>query len=124
MVLAGNLKKEGGAFSGALWAELRTMQENIVANIKLASNEPISDDIESVCMLNMDKAEIKRIELGSCKRHFKRLKSGDVKAFVSSYIHLEPRREFRDGYNNIAAVAALILHANGQLWETRLIEHM
>jgi phosphate:Na+ symporter len=124
LVLAGNLKKEGGAFSDEGWSELRAMHENILANMKLASNVLISDDIESARMLNMEKTEIKRAERDSRKKHFKRLQSGEAQSFASSDIHLETLRAFRDFNSNIAAVATPILYANGQLLETRLIEQM
>lgn len=124
MVLAGSLKKAGGGFSEEGWRELQTMHENIVANIKLASNVLISDDLESARLLNMEKTEIKRAERDSRKNHFKRLQSGQAQSFASSDIHLETLRAFRDFNSNIAAVATPILYANGQLLETRLIEDM
>lgn len=124
MVLAGNLRKTGAAFSDEGWSELQQMHENIRANIKLASNVLISDDLESARMLNMEKTEIKHAERKSRKRHFKRLQSGTAESLASSDIHLETLRAFRDFNSNIAAVATPILYANGQLLETRLIEEM
>ncbi|MGC1495735.1 MAG: Na/Pi cotransporter family protein [Sulfitobacter sp.] len=124
MVLAGNLKKTEGRFSQAGWSELRAMHENILANMKLASNVLISGDLESARLLNMEKTEIKRAERDSRKRHFKRLQAGEANSFASSDIHLETLRAFRDFNSNIAAVATPILYANGQLLETRLIEEM
>ena len=123
-VLAGNLKKAGGAFSEDGWSELQGMHENILANIKLASNVLISDDLESARLLNIEKTEIKRAERDSRKKHFRRLQSGQAQSFASSDIHLETLRAFRDFNSNIAAVATPILYANGQLLETRLIEEM
>lgn len=124
MVLAGNLNKADATFSDEGWLELQQMHENILANIKLASNVLISDDLESARMLNMEKTEIKHAERRSRKRHFKRLQSGMAESLASSDIHLETLRAFRDFNSNIAAVATPILYANGQLLETRLIEEM
>ena len=123
-VLAGNLRKEGGAFSKEGWSELQQMHENILANIKLASNVLISDDLESARLLNMEKTEFKRAERESRKKHYRRLQSGQEQSFASSDIHLETLRAFRDFNSNIAAVATPILYANGQLLETRLIEEL
>lgn len=123
-VLAGNLKKAGGRFSEEGWSELREIHENILANMKLASNVLISDDLESARLLNMEKTEIKRAERDSRKRHFRRLQKGEPHSFESSDIHLETLRAFRDFNSNIAAVATPILYANGQLLETRLINEM
>ena len=124
MVLAGSLNKAGATFSDEGWSELQKMHENISANIKLASNVLISDDLESARMLNMEKTEIKHAERRSRKRHFKRLQAGTAESLASSDIHLETLRAFRDFNSNIAAVATPILYANGQLLETRLIEEM
>jgi phosphate:Na+ symporter len=122
--LAGDLKTAGGRFSEDGWSELRGMHENVLANMKLASNVLISEDLESARVLNMEKTEIKRAERDSRKRHFKRLQGGEQHSFASSDIHLETLRAFRDFNSNIAAVATPILYANGQLLETRLIEDM
>ena len=124
MVLAGYLNKADATFSDEGWLELQQMHENILANIKLASNVLISDDLESARMLNMEKTEIKHAERRSRKRHFKRLQSGMAESLESSDIHLETLRAFRDFNSNIAAVATPILYAHGQLLETRLIEEM
>lgn len=123
-VLAGKLGKAGSAFSDDGWSELQHLHENILANMKLASNVLISDDLESARLLNMEKTEIKRAERDSRKKHFRRLQAGDPKSFATSDIHLETLRAFRDFNSNIAAVATPILYANGQLLETRLIEEM
>ncbi len=124
MVLAGRLHKTVGGFSKEGWSELQVMHENILANIKLASNVLISDDLESARLLNMEKTEVKRAERDSRKRHFRRLQSGQTLSIASSDVHLETLRALRDFNSNIAAVATPILYANGQLLETRLIEEM
>jgi phosphate:Na+ symporter len=123
-VLAGKLHKVGGGFSKEGWSELQVMHDNILANMKLASNVLISDDLESARLLNMEKTEMKRAERDSRKRHFRRLQSGQTVSIASSDVHLETLRALRDFNSSIAAVATPILYANGQLLETRLIEEM
>ncbi|MDC1480858.1 Na/Pi cotransporter family protein [Ascidiaceihabitans sp.] len=123
-VLARNLKLAGGRFSEEGWIELRGMHETILANMKMASNVLISEDLECARLLNMEKTELKRAERNSRKKHFKRLQGGEASSFASSDIHLETLRAFRDFNSNIAAVATPILYANGQLLETRLIEEI
>jgi len=118
------LATSGITFSEAGWLELQQMHESISANITLACNVLISDDLESARMLNIEKTDIKHAERGSRKRHFKRLQSGTPESLASSDIHLETLRAFRDFNSNIAAVATPILYANGQLLETRLIEDL
>jgi len=124
MVLAGKLHRTGGNFSKEGWSELQVIHETILANMKLASNVLISDDLESARLLNMEKTEVKRAERDSRKHHFRRLQSGQPESIASSDVHLETLRALRDFNSNIAAVATPILYANGQLLETRLIQEM
>lgn len=123
-VLAGNLRESGHRFSSEGWGELQDIHETIVANMKLASNVLISDDLESARLLNLEKTEVKRAERDSRKRHYRRLQSGHGQSFETSDIHLETLRAFRDFNSHISAVATPILYAGGQLLETRLIEDL
>ncbi len=123
-VLAGDMRKKGASFSKEGWSELVEMHEGILANLKLASNVLISDDLESARLLSLEKTEIKRAERDSRKRHLRRLQHGSTESFETSDIHLETLRAFREFNSHIAAVAYPILYRNGQLLETRLIEEM
>ena len=123
-VLAADMRKKGASFSKEGWSELLEMHEGILANIKLASNVLISDDLESARLLSVEKTEIKRAERDSRKRHLRRLQHGTTESFETSDIHLETLRAFREFNSHIAAVAYPILYRNGQLLETRLIEDM
>jgi phosphate:Na+ symporter len=123
-VLADDMRKKGASFSKDGWSELVQMHESILANLKLASNVLISDDLESARLLSLEKTEIKRAERDSRKRHLKRLQHGTTDSFETSDIHLETLRAFREFNSHIAAVAYPILYRNGQLLETRLIEDM
>ena len=122
--LAGNLNKLGVALSKEGMGELVRMHECILANLKLASNVLISDDLESARLLSLEKTEIKRAERDSRKRHLKRLQNGTAQSIETSDIHLETLRALREFNSHISAVAYPILYTNGQLLETRLIETM
>ena len=123
-ILAGEMRKAGAVFSREGWGELVHMHENILANLKLAKNVLISDDLESARLLSQEKSEIKRAESDSRKRHLRRLQQGTAQSFETSDIHLETLRAFREFNSHIAAVAYPILYRHGQLLETRLIEDM
>ncbi|WP_377189110.1 Na/Pi cotransporter family protein [Ruegeria meonggei] len=123
-VLAAELQETGKQFSHEGWLELQELHEKILANLKLATNVLISEDIESARLLNLEKTEIKRAERDSRKRHFRRLQSGQVDSLETSDIHLETLRAFREFNSHIAAISTPILYANGQLLETRLIEDL
>lgn len=123
-VLAGDLHKKNLRFSTAGWGEILRMHEAIMANLRLASNVLISNDLESARLLNSEKTELKRMERDSRKRHLKRLQSGERHSFDSSDIHLETLRALREFNSHVAAVSYPLLYQNGQLLETRLITEM
>lgn len=123
-VLAQDLNRKHATFSEDGWAELARMHEAIQANLKLASNILVSDDLESARILSLEKTEVKRAERKSRKKHLKRLQMGEVASFETSDIHLETLRAFREFNSHIAAVAYPLLYKHGQLLETRLIEDM
>ncbi|WP_299636575.1 Na/Pi cotransporter family protein [uncultured Ruegeria sp.] len=123
-VLAGEMRAKGSSFSQEGWSELVQMHEGILANIKLASNVLISDDLESARLLSLEKTEIKRVERESRKRHLRRLQHGSRESFETSDIHLETLRAFREFNSHIASIAYPVLYQNGQLLETRLIDEI
>lgn len=122
--LATRMRRKGTPFSKEGRGELTRMHECILANMRLAANILISDDLESARLLSLEKTEVKRAERDSRKRHLKRLQQGAAESFETSDIHLETLRAFREVSSHIAAVAYPILYRNGQLLETRLIEEM
>ena len=123
-VLAARLNKKNLRFSSEGWTEILHMHEAILANLRLASNVLISDDLESARLLNAEKTELKRMESDSRKRHLKRLQNNKRHSFDTSDIHLETLRALREFNSHVAAVSYPLLYKNGQLLETRLIEDM
>jgi phosphate:Na+ symporter len=119
--LAGEIRDRTLTFSKQGWIELVDMHQAILANLGLASNVLISDDLESARLLSLEKTEIKRVEYRSRKRHLKRLQSGNIDSYDSSDVHLETIRAFREFNGHIAAVAYPVLYRHGQLLETRLV---
>ena len=111
-------------FSAEGWRELTSLHERILANMKLAGNVLISDDLESARLLSLEKDEVKRAERQSRKRHLKRLQRGATESIETSDIHLETLMGFREFNSHISAVAFPILYQNGQLLETRLIDNL
>ena len=124
MQLAETTAKKKITFSKNGFLELTRLHEDILANLKLASNVLISDDLESARLLSLEKTEIKRMERESRKKHLKRLQNGTQESFDSSDVHLETLRALREFNSHISAVAYPILYKNGQLLETRLIENL
>ncbi|MCP5074820.1 MAG: Na/Pi cotransporter family protein [Rhodobacteraceae bacterium] len=109
-------------FSEAGWAELCALHDRVMANLRLASNVLVSDDLESARLLVAEKSEVTRLERKSRKKHLKRLAAGEGVSFESSDVHLEALRALKNLNSQYSAVAYPILYQNGQLLETRLIE--
>ncbi len=122
MPLAREKAKNNLRFSAEGWSELRALHETIMANIRLATNVLLLDDIESARLLVAEKAEIARLERKSRRRHLKRLSQGGSTSFETSDLHLETLRALKDLNGHFAEIAYPILYRNGQLLETRLIE--
>ena len=116
--------KKGLRFSSEGWSELRRLHENVMSNIRLATNVLLSDDVESARLLVAEKSEIARQERKSRKRHLKRLGEGGATSFETSDLHLETLRALKDLNAHFSEVAYPILYRNGQLLETRLIESL
>ena len=111
-------------FSKAGRQELTDMHERVMANMGLASNVLVSDDLESARLLLEEKTEMTRMERSSRKKHLRRLSDGSRASFDSSDIHLEMLRVLREINSHVASVCYPILYRGGQLLETRLIETM
>jgi phosphate:Na+ symporter len=111
-------------FSKAGRQELMGMHERVMANMGLASNVLVSDDIECARLLLEEKTEMTRMERSSRKKHLRRLSEGSQESFESSDIHLEMLRVLREINSHVASVCYPILYRGGQLLETRLIETM
>jgi phosphate:Na+ symporter len=122
--LAREKAKKGLSFSTDGWAELRSMHETVMANIRLATSVLVSDDLECARMLVAVKSDIGRFERSSRKGHLKRLSEGGSVSFESSDIYLETLRGLKDLNSQFSAVAYPILIRGGQLLETRLIKSL
>lgn len=122
--MAKEIKNKGLRFSTDGWSELRQMHECVLANMRLATNVLVADDVESARLLVAEKTEISRLEHKSRRKHLKRLASGDGHSFDSSDVHLETLRGLKDINSYYSAIAYPILYRSGQLLETRLIDHM
>ncbi len=120
--LAKEKSEKGVRFSENGAAEIRKMHSHVMANIVLVSNLLVSDDLESARLLLEEKQEMARLERKSRKRHLKRLSDGVQISFDSSDIHLETAGGIRDFNSHMSSAAYPLLHREGQLLETRLIE--
>ncbi len=122
MVLATAKQRKGVKFSPAGRDELVTLHERVMANMSLAFNVLVSEDLESARLLLKEKSEFAGKERKSRKKHLKRMRDGSERSFETSDIHLETLRALKDLNGRISGIAYPILYRNGQLLETRLVE--
>lgn len=115
-------KDKGIRFSENGAKEIVRMHTHAMANVQLASNLLVSDDLESARLMLEEKQEMTRLERKSRKRHLKRLTEGVQISFDSSDIHLETVGGIRDFNSHMSSAAYPLLYREGQLLETRLIE--
>ena len=108
-------------FSAEGQRELQAMHECVLANMRLACNVLVSDDLESARLLVMEKSEVARVERQSRIHHLERLREGRTVSFETSDMHLETLRGLKDLNSQCSAIAYPLLYRNGQLLETRLI---
>ena len=124
MVLATQKSKQDIKFSEAGWSELRHMHEKVVANMTLAFDVLISEDLEAARLLMEEKNEMARIERRSRKKHLKRIRQSEEISLESSDLHLETLHALKYLNSQIASIAYPILIRNGQLLETRLVSEI
>lgn len=122
MVLASAKRRKNLKFSPDGREELVTLHERVMANMTLAFNVLISEDLESARLLMKEKSEFAGKERKSRKKHLKRMRDGSEASFETSDIHLETLRALKDLNARISGIAYPILYRNGQLLETRLVE--
>lgn len=107
-------------FSADGWKELTELHANVMANIQLAMNVLISEDIESARQLIAEKDLMRKLEQESHNKHLERLRAGAETSIESSDIHLQTLRAFKEVNSLFASVAIPILSKNGQLLDSRL----
>ncbi len=121
MSLAMDKSKKSMQFSDAGWNELQRMHEKVVANMTLAFDVLISEDLEAARLLMAEKNDMAKAERNSRKKHLKRIRNNEEISLESSDLHLETLRALKDLNSQIGSIAYPILIRNGQLLETRLI---
>jgi phosphate:Na+ symporter len=118
---AEQMHKEDGAFSKNGNKELLAMHEQLLANLNLAANVLLTDDLESARLLQKEKTEMSYLERSSRYKHLKRLAEGTRESISSSDIHLDTLRSIRHLNSLISSVSYPILIENGHLLKSRLI---
>jgi len=114
--------KNNLSFSEDGWNELTSLHARVMANMQLALNVLVSEDLDSARQLVEEKAKMRKLEQESHDRHIERLGKGTQDSIATSNIHLEIVRGLKEINSRFATFAYPILSKNGVLLESRLAE--
>jgi len=118
--LAVEKQEKGLSFSDEGWGELTRMHARVGANIQLALNVLVSDDLESARQLVREKEAVRALEQHSHDRHLERLGRGTRQSIATSDIHLETVRALKEINSCFVTFAYPVLSKYGELLGTRL----
>ncbi|NMA97317.1 MAG: Na/Pi cotransporter family protein [Phyllobacteriaceae bacterium] len=107
--LADQKLEDNLGFSQQGWEELSDLHMRVLANLQLANNVLISEDVESARDLIIEKDEIGMQERRSMERHFQRLRSGNPSSFETSELHLETAHALRRINSLLSGIAYSVL---------------
>lgn len=107
-------------FSASGRKELSALHARVMANIQLALNVLISEDLESARQLADEKEEMRKLEQRSHDRHMERLGEGNAQSIATSDIHLEFIQGVKEVNSRFVSFAYPILTRYGLLMSSRV----
>ena len=120
MRLASDTRKRNLAFSPEGWNELNAIHARVLANMQLAMNVLVSEDVDSAAQLVREKETIRRMEQDSHDRHLARLARAAPESIATSNIHLDVLRALKEINSRLVYIAYPLLKRHGMLRESRL----
>ncbi len=120
MRLAADTRKRRLAFSAEGWNELNAIHTRVLANMQLAMNVLVSEDVTSAAQLVREKETIRRMEQDSHDRHLARLARAAPESIATSNIHLDVLRALKEINSRLIYIAYPLLKRHGMLRESRL----
>ena len=100
--------------------ELSGLHSRAMANIELALNVLVSEDLESARQLADEKEKMRKLEKRSHDRHMERLGQGNEKSIATSDIHLEVIQGVKEINSRFVSFAYPILARYGLLMSSRV----
>jgi phosphate:Na+ symporter len=119
--LATKKLKRGLAFSKEGEAELLTMIDRLMANLRAAASLFMTEDERAARLLVAEKEAFRNLEALATASHFERLRAGRVDTAETSSLHLDALRHFKQINTHLIAAAAYpVLENKGELLPSRL----
>lgn len=110
----------GFKFSDDGYAELKTLFDMTIENLRSAQSVLVTNDFDLARRLMESKVDIRRLEKRSSARHLERLRDGLAESMQTSTLHLDMLRDLKRINAHIVSVAHPILDESGVLIESRL----
>jgi phosphate:Na+ symporter len=110
----------GLKFSDDGHAELKTLFELTIENLRIAQTIFVTRDFRLARQMMDMKVEVRRMEKQSSERHLERLRDGLAESLQTSSLHLDILRDLKRINAHIISVAHPILDESGLLIESRL----
>jgi phosphate:Na+ symporter len=113
--------KRGVTFSKSGQAELLSMIDRLIVNIRTAASLFMTGDERAARLLAAEKEAFRAMETASTDAHFDRLRSKRIDTTETSSLHLDALRDLKSINKHIVAAAAYpVLESKGELLSTRL----
>jgi phosphate:Na+ symporter len=113
--------KRGVTFSKSGQAELLSMIDRLIMNIRTAASLFMTGDERAARLLAAEKEAFRAMETASTDAHFDRLRSKRIDTTETSSLHLDALRDLKSINKHIVAAAAYpVLEGKGELLSTRL----
>lgn len=122
MELASKKIKGRLSFSSEGTNELNQFHERVLANLDLALNVFISDDLVLARRLLREKTAVRDMEREFVELHYARIAHGRPESIESSSLHLDVLRDLKRINGHLTSVAYPILDRAGELAASRLVE--
>ena len=121
LAIANKLAKRGLTFSKSGQAELLSMIDRLIANIRSSGSLFMTGDERAARLLVGEKEAFRSLETASTDAHFDRLRAGRVDTAETSALHLDALRDLKSVNKHIVAAAAYpVLEGRGELLPSRL----
>jgi phosphate:Na+ symporter len=115
------LAKRGLTFSKSGQAELLSMIDRLLVNVRMAASLFMTGDQRAARMLANEKEAFRSMQTASTDAHYDRLRSKLPDTTETSALHLDALRDLKNVNNHIVAAAAYpVLESKGELLPTRL----
>jgi phosphate:Na+ symporter len=113
--------KRGLAFSESGQADLLSMLDRLLANVRTAASLFLTGDERAARLLASEKETFRGLEAAATEAHFDRLRSGRIDTAETSALHLDALRYLKSVNAHLVAGAAYpLLESKGDLLPSRL----